>query len=179
MANIFKEGVTADRRGSHENIFVEKRPEPVEKSKKAVFYSLLKKQAFRIPIKDQNGKVVPLMVPNTNMPRYLNGRPVPMLRDVDFTTLSDNVKKGCLSIYQTDDEDEIKVLNELSADDQTKIMTEEQYKNLVFPETNKLQKELKSKEVEIENIKSYSEKQADTIAKLEAEIEALTKPKAK
>ena len=113
------------------------------------------------------------------MPLLINGRTVPEMRECDFTCISDNVKKGCLSIYQTDNDDEIKVLNELSADDQTKVMTEDSYKNMVFPETHKLQKELKTKEVELENVKSYSEKQAETIAKLEAEIESLTKPKGK
>lgn len=179
MANIFKDGVTADRRGNHEDIFKTKRPDPIEGTKKAVFYSLSKKQGFHVPVRGQDGKVILKMRPGTMMPLLINGRTVPEMRDVDFVCISDNVKKGCLSIHQTDDKDEIEVLNALAADGQTKIMTEESYKELVFPETNRLQKELKGKEVELENVKSFSEKQADTIAKLEAEIETLTKPKGK
>ena len=179
MANIFKAGVTADSRGNHEDIFKTKRPDPVVGTKKAVFYSLNKKQGFRVPVRGQDGNVVLKLRPGTMMPQFINGRTIPELRDVDFVCISDNVKKGCLSIYQTDNQDEIEVLNGLAADDQTKIMTEESYKELVFPETNRLQKELKGKETELENVKTFSEKQADTIAKLEAEIESLTKPKGK
>jgi len=82
------------------------------------------------------------------------------MREVDFICISADVKKGCLSIHQTNDQDEIDALLELIATGQTKIMTEDQYKDYVFPETHRLQKELKTKEVELENLKSYSEKQA-------------------
>ena len=178
MANIFKEGVTADQRGNHEDIFKTKRPEPIVGTKKAVFYSLNKKQGFRVPVKGLDGKPILKMRPGTMMPMLINGRTLSEMKEVDFTCISEDVKRGCLSIYQTDNEDEIEILNGLAADGQTKIMTEDQYKNLVFPETQRLQKELKTKEVELDNVKSYSEKQAETIAKLEAEIESLTKPKA-
>ena len=179
MANIFKAGVTADSRGNHEDVFKTKRPDPVVSTKKAVFYSLNKKQAFRMPIRGPDGKIVLKTRPGTMMPQFINGKTIPEMREVDFICISADVKKGCLSIHQTNDQDEIDVLLDIIATGQTKIMTEEQYKELVFPETNRLQKELKGKEIELENVKSFSEKQADTIAKLEAEIESLTKPKGK
>jgi hypothetical protein len=180
MSQTFKDGgITSDRIGNREQRFMEKRPDPIEKTKKAVFYSLLKKQGFRVPVRGPDGKVLLKMRPGTMMPLLINGRTVYEMRDCSFVCVSDNVKKGCLSIYQTDDQDEIDALNILAADEQTKIMTEEQYKDLVFPETNRLQKELKSKEVELNNVKSFSEKQADTIAELEKQIERLTAPKGK
>ena len=169
MAVSTKEAITSAR-GRNESLFTEGKADLPKKTKKMLFVSPHQKQGFRVPVKDVDGK--PMMAINsaTGRPHLVNGRPIPVLRDCDFLTQSNNVKRGCLSYYETDDPDEIEVLNKLAAEKGNEIMTEEAYLKSKDPVSYKLQTEIK----QLQEEKAFDK---DIIADLEAQIAKLTKGK--
>lgn len=167
MAKGRKEAFTTDMRRSSDGLEGRQFVELSEKEPEMKLYvSPHQKQGFKVPIK-VNGEVVMLTKPGTNMPVIINGRPVRALRDCSFKTQSNNVKRGCLSYYETNDPDEIEVLEALAADPSTEIMTEEMYLKKKDPTKYELQKKLDEKDDVIT-------KKDNVIAELEEQLRKLT-----
>lgn len=158
-------------------MFVESKPDLPAKKKMMLFVSPHQKQGFRVPVRDADGKIMMAINNATGKPHLVNGRPIPVLRDCDFLTQSNNVKRGCLSYFETDDPDEIEELTKLANAKGNEIMTEEMYLKSKDPVAYKLQKEIKAKDVELEKLKEEKSFDKDVIADLEAQIAKLTKGK--
>jgi hypothetical protein len=173
MAVSTKEAMTSAR-GRNEGLFSEGKPDLPTKNKKVLFVSPHQKQGFKVPVKDFDGKVMMLTNTATGRPYLINGRPVPILRDCNFLTQSNNVKRGCLSYYETDDQDEIDALNKLAAQKGNEIMTEEAYLKSKDPIAHKLQTEIKAKDVELDKLREEKSFDKDVIKDLEEQIAKLT-----
>jgi hypothetical protein len=176
MAVSQKEAITSAR-GRNEGLFNEGKPDLPSKIKKMLYVSPHQKQGFKVPVRDSDGKIMMQINQATGRPHLINGRPIPALRDCNFLTQSNNVKRGCLSYYETDDPDEIETLNKLAAEKGNEIMTEEAYLKSKDPVAYKLQKDIKAKDVELEKLKEEKSFDKDVIADLEAQIAKLTKGK--
>lgn len=179
MAVARKEAFTSDMRGKGEEFFKTELPELPEKKKTVLFVSPHQKQGFKVPVRGEDGKIMMQTKPGTNMPVIINGRPVPMLADRDFLLQSNNIKRGCLSYYETDDPYEIEILTKLAEDPTTQIMTEETYLKKKDPINHKLRKEMETIKTTNATLMQENAKKSDIIADLEAQLEALTKPKGK
>jgi hypothetical protein len=176
MAVSTKEAFTSNR-GRNQGLFNEGKPELPTKNKKMLFVSPHQKQGFKVPVRDSDGKIMMQINQATGRQHLINGRPIPALRDCNFLTQSNNVKRGCLSYYETDDPDEIEVLNALANAKGNEIMTEDMYLKSKDPVAYKLQTEVKAKDVEIEKLREEKTFDKDVIADLEAQIAKLTKGK--
>jgi hypothetical protein len=178
MARVLKSGLTSDMRpGNEERYKSPELPEPPKKQKKNLYVSPYKKQGFKVPILGTDGKPMTLTRPGTNMPVFINGRPIQAMRDCEFLTQSDNVKRGCLSYYETDDLQEIEVLEKLAADSSNRIMTEETYLKMKDPVNYDLKVKLAEKDEKIVKMGEESKLQSEIIAELEAKIADLSKGK--
>lgn len=140
-----------------------------DKKKKGMklFVSPHQKQGFKVPLKDSDGKPLPLLQPGTNRQVFINGRPVYAMRDCNFKAQSTDIKHGCLSYYEATDQDEIDILTTLAADPSTEILTEEAYHKSKNPENFRLTKTVEEKEEIIDS-------QKNVIAELEDRIKKLT-----
>jgi hypothetical protein len=169
MARPRKDAITSDMARSSDGYeggkFVEL-PEN-KKSNMKLYVSPHQKQGFKVPIIGNDGKHIMLTRPGTNMPVFINGRPVTAMRDCSFKTQSNNIKRGCLSYYETEDPAEIEVLEALSADPSTEILTEEQYLRKKDPDKFELKKK-------IEEQGELISTQTNVISDLEAQLKRLT-----
>lgn len=141
------------------------------KTKKRTYYAPYVKYSFYVPVVDENGKKVLKRHPVSQALIYAGGQP--MIERVQrlFTTVSANISKGLLSMYETEDPVEIEVLDGLVKDTRTKVMNEEEYERWRDPRHYSINKKL------IEAEKRVEEKE-DIIAQLNRQIEELTKPSA-
>lgn len=175
MAKAKKEALTSDNRGDREGLFNEKPVDmPVKKPETRLYVSAHQKQGFKVPVRDMDGKIIMQTKPGTNMPVIILGKPVPALRDCNFLTQSHNIKRGCLSYYETSDSEEISVLEALSADPSTEIKTEEMYLKAKDPIKYDMQKTIEAKDEAIDNLSSENVRKDSVIADLEAQIKKIT-----
>jgi len=175
MAVSTKEALTSNR-GRNDGLFTEGRPDLVKKTKKMLFVSPHQKQGFKVPVREADGKIMTAVNNATGKTHLINGRPIPVLRDCNFLTQSNNVKRGCLSYYETDDPDEIEVLTALSNKGGNEIMTEEMYLKSKDPGAYEMKKKLTAKEEEVAALQTEKAADKNVIAELEKQIAQLTAP---
>lgn len=173
MAKPRKEALTSDmirlNRGDNSNEQTVQLPE--EKKSINLYVSPYQMQGFKVPIKDENGKIQFQINPITGRTILIAGHPVPITRDCNFLCQSNNIKKGCLSYFEAKEgSDEDEVLRKLADDPNSPIVTDVEYRRTKDIVKFKLQEKLKEKE-EITAI------QKDYIAELEERIQKLTEGK--
>lgn len=141
----------------------------VKIAKKRSYYAPYVKYSFYVPVIGEDGKKVVKRHPISQAIIFAGGQP--MIERVQrlFTTVSANISKGLLSMYETDDPVEIEVLEGLVKDTRTRVMNEEEYERWRDPKHYSINKKL----IEVE--KKVAEKE-DVIAQLTKQIEELTKP---
>lgn len=147
-------------------------PEVKPENKKRVYYSYHQKQGFKVPFLDENGKTVIKLRPGTNNPEIINGKVIPVMVDKNFSTQSNSIKKGCLSYYETDDPQEIEILDALSEDDSNEIMTEEKYLKNQDPKSFEVKAELKAEKEKNAALENEVKASKDIIAELNAKLAA-------
>jgi hypothetical protein len=168
MARPRKDAITSDmRRGS--DGYGDQKPvdPPKHEDGTRLFLSPHQKQGFKVPVKDENGKPMMQVNPATNRLIIVNGKPIPVLKDCAFKTQSNNVKRGCLSYYETSDTEEIAILEALASDPNNEIMTEENYLKKQDPVKFELQKKVDEQDTVIST-------QQNVIAELEEKLRRLT-----
>lgn len=143
-----------------------------KKPVKKIYYSYHQKQGFKVPVK-VDGKVIMKTVYGSDKLEIVNGKPIPLYKDINFKTQSNNIKRGCLSYYETEDTDEIEILDALSLDPSTEIMTEEMYLKEKDPTKYEIEKELKAQKDENIALKSALENKDDVIAQLNKRLAEL------
>lgn len=138
---------------------------------KKTYYAPYVSYTFNVPVKDpETGKPMIRKNPTTGLIELFHGRPAVEKRAARFTTISANISKGLLCSFETEEPDEIAVLEKLVKDQATKVMDAEGYEKYrdpsVFAEKKK-NKELEAKlEAQEKEIAEYKKAIEETNRKL-------------
>jgi hypothetical protein len=173
MARPRKDAFTTESiRSNRGNLFEKENIElPKKKAKINLYVSPHQMQGFKVPVKDEDGKIMFHVNPFTGKPVLILGKPVPIVRDCNFLCQSNNIKKGCLSYFEAEEgSDEDVVLSALAAEPSSPILTDAQYRQSKDIVKYELQEKLRESE-------SEKELQKDYIAELEEKIKLLTEGK--
>jgi hypothetical protein len=133
------------------------------------YYAPYFKYSFYCPVIGEDGKPVLKRHSITQALMYSGGKPQMERTQKLFLTVSANISKGLLCMYETADPVEIDILDGLVKDPTTRVMDEDGYAKYRDPKTYGIQKELDAER------KKGVEKD-DEILKLQKQIEELTKP---
>jgi hypothetical protein len=168
MARPRKDAITSDMSRSSDGYGDQKPIDPPKKQDGMRLYlSPYQKQSFKVPVKGDDGLPMYQVDPATNRPIFVNGKKILVLRDCSFKTQSNNVKRGCLSYYETSDPDEIEVLEALASNKNNEILTEAAYLKKQDPVKYELQKKVDDQDTVIST-------QQNVIAELEEKLRRLT-----
>jgi hypothetical protein len=142
------------------------------------YYARTARVSFSINVKDENGKPMWQQNPITGALLMQDGKPIPVQRFLQFSTISENPKIGYLCKYEADNQDEIDRLEQLCNDASSGVMREDDYKKSRNPEAYQREQEKKVMETELIQLRervAKAEEKGTKAAAMEDEITRLTK----
>lgn len=140
------------------------------KSKVVEYVSKQRRQSFKVPMRDEDGKQIS-MLDGHGRPIYVLNKQQYVSKVIIFNQLlSGSIKKGYVVGYSTEDPEEISVLDKLCADKSNKIMRAVDYKKEQNPALFEKEQENEELKAQLAEARAYADKRA---AEHEAKIKDL------